>query len=122
MNSKEQITQNVLRELAEQDQIPFEQAMIKWWHNLSKYGGLRLTNLGLHVFKNLLELEHWTMDLPKVNANLLLQLDRKLQTPYHLDNKKRELILFGKKEATIATLYGDLNRWLELTENRNKLT
>lgn len=122
MSPKELITHNVLRELENKDQIPYDQAMVTWWHNLSKYGGLRLTDAGLNVFKSKLGLDSWTMSLPRINAKLLLQLDRKLETPYHLDNKKRELLLFGEKEATLATLYGDLNRWLELAPNRNPLT
>lgn len=118
MSLKQNLTKSILNELTGLNQIPLDQALSTWWYNLTNHGGLRLTESGLHVLKDILGFESWTLKLPRFNAKLLLALDRKLTYPYYLDIKKGELTLFGGKEATLATLHGDLDRWLQLTENR----
>jgi len=45
----------------------------------------------------------------------ILKLDRRLQMPYYIEvNKKipKNIIFFGAKEAMMAQLYGDLNKFL----------
>jgi hypothetical protein len=49
----------------------------------------------------------------------MVELDKKLTTPYYIDAKKKQLVLFGSREAMMATLHGDIRRWLELLDRRN---
>jgi len=44
-----------------------------------------------------------------------MNLDRKLQSPYYVEFRKRvqhNLILFGSQEAVLINLYGDLKKFL----------
>ena len=64
-----------------------------------------------------LGLESWTLDLSSgIKKKIVLELDRKLQWPYYLDfnprKKTRRIVFFGSREAMMATMYGDLERWL----------
>jgi hypothetical protein len=47
---------------------------------------------------------------------MLLNLDRKLQLPYYIVVKKKlpvKIVMFGSKEAMLARLYGNLDKFLE---------
>jgi hypothetical protein len=46
----------------------------------------------------------------------MLKLDRKLQMPYYIEVKKKipiNIIFFGSREAMLARLYGNLNKFLD---------
>ena len=46
----------------------------------------------------------------------ILKLDRRLQMPYYIEVKKKipqNIVFFGAKEAMLARLYGDLNKFLD---------
>jgi hypothetical protein len=73
-----------------------------------------------------LQLESWQMDLSgtdtshpsrnRMTKKIILDLDRKMTWPYYLDfnarKKRRRIVFFGSREAMMAAMYGDLNRWL----------
>ena len=93
-------------------------AMKIWWYNIRINGGLRLTELGYFTFKKILDLESYSMDIDWVtfDSMTILKLDRRLQMPYYIEVKKKiptNIIFFGAKEAMMARLYGDLNKFLE---------
>lgn len=116
MRNKLHLTEELLGLLPDEDKIPFEQAMVTWWFNLREQGGLRLTNTGYSTLKKSLKLESYLFELnqPQAHQNkkLILGLDRKLQWPYYLSKQKLEF--FSGKEAMMASLYKDLQSWLEL--------
>ena len=62
-------------------------------------------------------IEHYNFDirLEQVRPKLLVQLDQRLQDPYYLnlDRKNPNIKFYGSKEAFLANLYGDLDRFLE---------
>lgn len=96
-----------------------DQARLAWWYNVRENGGMRLTSQGYKVFVKDLELEHYEFALPKdfrFNQRTVLALDRKLQTPYFLkkeNHKLSKIIFFGSRDAVLANLYGDLEKFLE---------
>jgi hypothetical protein len=51
----------------------------------------------------------------QVRPKLLVMLDQRLQDPYYLQVDKREpcVKFYGSKEAFMANLYGDLEKFLE---------
>jgi hypothetical protein len=116
--NRDHFTVKLIALLPDSKKISFDQARIDWWFNPSKTGGFRLTPEGFKILGTVLEIEHWRV-AAHPNLRLLLDLEKKLETPYFLDVKKRELVLFGSKDAMMATLHGDVKRWLELLQNRN---
>lgn len=113
-NNKRVITQRLLDLLPEPAGTNLDQALKVWYMNIRDTGGLRLTSIGYTVLKTL-DIESWTLalDPKKMTKRTILELDRKLQYPYYIDVKKRQLIFFSSKEAMMATLYGDLEAWLK---------
>jgi len=119
--NKKTITDTLLKMLPESRQIDLDQAMKTWWANIRRDGGMRLTDLGYEIMHDVLKLESWALDLsdrervifPK---RVILDLDRKLAWPYYLDvnikRKRRRIVFFGSREAMMATMYGDLQKWL----------
>ena len=107
-------------------QQSIDHAMKTWWANIRNDGGLRLTQLGYEIMHDVLRLESWIMDLSNLNnqdpwrsrltKKIMLDLDRKLEWPYYLDfnprKKTRRIVFFSSREAMMATMYGDLERWL----------
>ena len=82
---------------------------------------MRLSNLGYKMLHDVLQLESWQLHLADHDGQiftkrLVLDLDRKLQWPYYIEisvkKKRRRIVFFGSKEAMMATMYGDLERWL----------
>ena len=118
MTPRELLTKNCIDALPESEKLPLDMAMRTWWRNFSKDGGFRLTPEGFIIFAGILEVEHWRVPSP-ANLKLLIELDNKLTSPYYIDTKKKELVLFGSKEAMMANLHGDIKRWLELLQHRN---
>lgn len=115
-NNKLQLTQKLLELLPDSTTQLLDQAMTTWYMNIRPQGGMRLTAIGYTVLKTL-DLESWTMSLPEgkrgLNKKLLLDLDHKLQWPYYIDVKKKQLVFFSSREAMLANLYGDLQAFLK---------
>jgi hypothetical protein len=125
-NRKLEIVQRLLPDISEALREPEDRAMITWWANIRRDGGLRLTQHGYNIMNDILKLESWILDLSdgddalssrsRVTKKIILDLDRKLEWPYYLDfnarKKRRRIVFFGSREAMMATMYGDLERWL----------
>ena len=50
------------------------------------------------------------------NQQMILDLDRKIQTPYYIHAVKgipKKVVFFGSKEAVMIKLYGDLKKYLD---------
>lgn len=91
--------------------------MTTWWANLRQHGGLRLTPHAYDILCNDLEIESYAFSLPVslLTAKNLLRLDKKLQTPYFLKRNKTvaDIVLFGADQAIMASLYGNIEQWLQ---------
>lgn len=118
-NRKLEIVTRLWSEIPDSKRDTIDQAMISWWANIRPDGGLRLTRHGYNIMHSVLKLESWELDLTDraaLTKRMLLDMDRKLTWPYYLDfnarTKKRRVIFFGSQEAMMATMYGDLGRWL----------
>jgi hypothetical protein len=115
-NRKLEIVQRLLDSTPEQQRETIDQAMITWWTNIRDQGGLRLTLQGYNILNDVLKLESWVHELADPNRtltkNVILGMDRKLEWPYYIDVKKKRVIFFGSREAMMASMYGDLGRWI----------
>ena len=120
-NRKLSITLSLLEQLPEDRREPWDQALVTWWANVRPEGGLRLTKHGYEILHDTLRYESWSLDLSNqvnsaINKRIVLALDRKLEWPYYLDfsprKKTRRIVFFGSREAMMATMYGDLEKWL----------
>ena len=109
-------TQQLLDQLTWEFTPTLDEALKDWWKNPDKDAGLRLTAEGFFVF-NSLNIEHYEFDVPASMPAIpgrLLTLDRKLTCPYYIFlGKKPKLLLFGSKEATMYSLYGDIDKFLK---------
>jgi hypothetical protein len=99
--------------------IDLDAASKTWWHNIRSTGGLRLTHAGYLMFARVLDLTHYTFDItdPKsMTSDRLLEMDRKIQSPYYImakQNIPQKIVIFGSAEAVMINLYGDFKRWLD---------
>lgn len=124
MRDKRKLTQELVALLPDTHGVSFDSAMRSWWFNLRKNGGMRLTGAGFVAFTRDLDLEFYEYQIKdplNFNQQIILNLDRKLQTPYYIHAIKgipKKIIFFGSKEAVIVNLYGDLKLFLD---NYNKL-
>jgi hypothetical protein len=98
------------------DAPALDEAMRSWWQNLREDGGLRLTDVGYHVFSNFLELSNYTFELPEklLTPKNLLDMDRHMTCPYYMVNNRKlnKLVMFGSREAMMAVLHGDMQRFI----------
>ena len=104
------------------DQLPpdsgvtLEFAMNHWWVNIRSTGGLRLTESGYRVLQDL-NISSYSVDVDpmKFDRWMILNLDRKMRAPYYIIAKKKipqRIIMFNSREAMMASLYGDLEKFL----------
>ena len=126
-NRKLSITLGLLEQVPEALREPWERAMATWWVNLRPEGGMRLTKHGYEILHDVLGLESWSVDLvqpeqssgawrARLTKRVILDLDRKLEWPYYLDfdvrKKRARIVFFGSREAMMASIYGDIEKWL----------
>ena len=115
-NRKLEIVQRLLDSIPERFRETPDEAMITWWANIRDGGGLRLTQHGYEILNDVLSLESWILELPDPKKSLtkkvILGMDRKLEWPYYIDVKKKRVVFFGSREAMMASMYGDLGRWI----------
>jgi hypothetical protein len=118
---KLEIIQRLIPQVPMEYQQSTESAMKTWWANIRRDGGMRLTDLGYEIMHDVLKLESWELDLSDkerviFTKRVILDLDRKLEWPYYIDvnvkRKRRRIVFFGSREAMMATMYGDLQKWL----------
>jgi hypothetical protein len=111
------IVSHLLQDWPNADKPTEEHAMQTWWVNLRNTGGLRLTTYGYKIFRSI-EIESWCWPWPSekgyIDKQLLLTMDRKLEYPYFINAKTREIVFFSSREAMMATLYGDIKKWLNV--------
>jgi hypothetical protein len=121
-NRKLEIIQRLMPQVPEEHQSSIDSAMQTWWVNIRSDGGMRLTDLGYEMMHDVLQLESWKLDLADqerivFTKRLILDLDRKLEWPYYIyvniKKKHRFIVFFGSREAMMASMYGDLERWLK---------
>ena len=96
-----------------------------WWYNRRATGGFRLTDQGAEVMIEQLKREAYRIKLTPddIAPKMLLELDRKLTSPYYLMFKGHRpdwLILFGSQDATMAMLCDDLKLFVKNLDNRPK--
>jgi hypothetical protein len=118
VRDKFKLTETLVAQLPEGSEETVDRAMRQWWANIRKNGGMRLTDYGYLVFTEILDLERYSLEInPETyDRRIVLDLDRKLQSPYYIEIKKhqpRQLIMFGSREAVLARLYGRLDKFLE---------
>ena len=117
MSTKLNLTKELVKILSFENELNIDDVYSDIWRNLRQDGGFRLTNKGYELFSKYLELEHYTVDLnvPSVGIKMLLELDHKLKHPYylHLYKNNVDLIFFDSKEAVLANLYGNLEKFLD---------
>lgn len=98
------------------DAPSLDEAMTTWWQNRRPDGGLRLTDVGYLVFDRNLELDSYAFELPErfLTPKNLLALDRHMTAPYYIVNNRKhnQLIMFGSREAMMAALHGDIQRFI----------
>jgi hypothetical protein len=113
---------HVTRELLAQLNLSmtFDDAMASWWLNQRDTGGLRLTNEGYQYLVGS-NIPHHTMqvdrDLLKKPSTLLV-LDRHINGAYYLDTKLHMLVLFDCKQAVMAELYQDMQKFLKFLSDQ----
>ena len=116
-----EIVQRLMPQVPDELQQTTEAAMRTWWANIRRDGGMRLTDLGYQMLHDVLKLESWELDLRDhervvFTKRLILDLDHKLEWPYFIEvnmkKKRRRIVFFGSREAMMATMYGDIERWL----------
>lgn len=119
MRDKLRLTKRLVDQLPESDRITVDQAKVAWWHNFRTAGGMRLTSLGYQAFSEALDIDSYAYEIAdptEFNQQMILDLDRKIQTPYYIKAVKgipKKVIFFGSKEAVMIRLYGDLKRYLD---------
>jgi len=113
MIERSDITATLIDLLPEDQRLTLREATLTWYMNIRANGGCRLTKRGYETLCQM-DLQTWYVDIdPKsIRKRTLLELDRKIQFPFYLDTKNRRLVLFGSREAMMATLYGNISAWL----------
>jgi hypothetical protein len=104
--------------LANEDTSDLE---VKIWYNLrNRTNSLRLTDVGIELIQKI-DLRLYEIELPKdfkMSAQILIWLDRFLESPYHLNNKK--ITVITEKAAMEMYLFsGDLQKY-GLSKSINK--
>lgn len=118
MNARELLTRRLLAELPQEHEMTFDQAWSTWWMNPRAKGGFRLSRHGFDIMCEILHLDYWRIEIPKLSLANILALDRKLHAPYYIDQKRKDLVLFHSRDAVMVRLHGDVNRWIELLSAR----
>ena len=118
MRDKLKLVETVITHLPDGHSIDAKTAIKVWFYNIRANGGLRLTELGYFTFQKVAEIECYRMEINDQTFNRMtsLKLDRKLQTPYYIEVKKKiatAIFFFGSREAMLAQLYGNLNKFLD---------
>ena len=118
MRDKLKLTEILISQLPNDSEETVERAMNLWWYNIRRTGGLRLSEMGYFVIKKVLDIKSYEMsiDWSTFDQRTVLALDRKLQMPYYIKVKKKipeSIVFFGSREAMLAQLYGNLNKFLD---------
>ena len=120
MISKRNLTENLIRNWPSGQPPELNKALVDWYVNIRDTGGFRLTDEGVNVMVNVIELEHWRLPVnPKsISMRVQLDMDRKIAFPFYLDRRAKQIVFFSSKEAMMATMYGDIVQWLNGSAER----
>jgi len=119
MQDKLKLTKKLVEELPKENQLTIAHAKVTWWCNFRNSGGMRLTTIGYQAFCEALDIifyEYEIEDPTEFNQKMILDLDRKMQTPYYIHTVKKipkKVIFFGSKEMLMIKLYGNLKKFLD---------
>ena len=117
MLNKAEYTQKLLEQVPESARLEFDYAMQSWWYDIRPESGLRLTVAGFKAFKEL-GIVHYEFSVPApvlAKPKQLITLNKKMTCPYYLTiGKDAKIILFGSKEATVYSLFGDINKFVNM--------
>ena len=74
--------------------------------------GVRLSKFGLKLMEKTFTSYPFTLDNFLLTNKAVVKMDRTMQWPYYIDNKK--LVLFSEKDSIILKLKGqNLEKWLQ---------
>jgi len=114
LNKKVIVTQEMLNAVPEKH-YDFRTALLKWWINSRRNGGLRLTRSGFGLLDKM-DYSSYTFQATHLTTpKNLLTLDKNLECPYYIDGiggPKSQIILLGGREAMMIKLYGNFNSYL----------
>lgn len=87
----------------------------QWWWNPRPTAGLRITELAFDILtQQNIACHEFAVDRDLLRRPVnLLRLDRFIQWPYHIALRgKPSLWLFSERDALMANLYGDVERFI----------
>ena len=115
-NKKLIVTNEMLSTFAESARHDVRTALIKWWINSRKSGGLRLTSTGYKVLERM-QYETFQFNVSKLTtSNNLILLDQNLGCPYYIDglgSLESKIFIFGNIEAMTITMFDDFHAFLK---------
>ena len=115
-NKKLIVTNEMLSTFPESARHDVRTALIKWWINSRKSGGLRLTSTGYKVLERM-QYETFQFNVSKLTtSNNLILLDQNLGCPYYIDglgSLESKIFIFGNIEAMTITMFGDFHEFLK---------
>lgn len=115
-NKKLVLTNKMIESFPKDSQLDLRTALIKWWINSRKTGGLRLTSNGYKIISEMRYNSYLFNASKLTTSNNLLIMDKNFECPYYIDGlgrKESKLYVFGDREATMINLYGDVNSFLK---------
>lgn len=118
MRDKLKLTRQIVEQLPYVAEVSVEELLPLWWKNVRNDSGMRLTDLGYTIFVKHLKLTEYTFKLEPFDLGTytIIQLDHKLQHPYYIEFEKgmaTKLVLFDSKEAMLANLYGNIEKFVD---------
>lgn len=110
---KQTFTNHLLASLKKNSEFDGTNLENQIWYNLRKKSqSLRLTDEGLEIIQNL-DIRTYEVDFPKelkISAQILIWLDRYLDSPYHL-NKNKITVITEKAAIELYLFSGDLKKF-----------
>ena len=111
MPARSEIVARVL-DLAQIDLDP-DEAQRQWFYDIRRKGGMRLTKIGFDALTKS-GLQSWQVPVDKtaLTKKNILEMNRRIGWPYYITTKPFALVLFSDRDAVLANLYGDIEKWL----------
>lgn len=110
---KQTFTNHLLASLKKNSEFDGTNLENQIWYNLRKKSqSLRLTDEGLEIIQKL-DIRTYEVDFPKelkISAQILIWLDRYLDSPYHL-NKNKITVITEKAAIELYLFSGDLKKF-----------
>jgi|694.fasta_scaffold110969_6 hypothetical protein len=122
MTDKQEFTLRVLTQLPAGHSWDINSAMTHWWKDVRPNSGLRLSTQGHEILQDL-KIESWEFKMPSgtpARPQHLVVLNRCVTRPYYLNiGKNVNITFYGSKEATMFSLYGDIDRFVNALKTLN---